>query len=240
MSKHQGIERIFYVYVHRIADLNIPFYVGKGGGNRISSRRDRNKYWHHVVNKYGYTIDFVAKGLTESEAFAMEKDLIATFKSMNLPHFVNLTDGGEGTSGYVASEELRKKRSEAQKGKTLSEEHKRKISEAQKGNTHSEETKRKMSISKKGERCYMFGKPKSQEQKRRISETMTGRPSPMRRAVIGTNTRTSEECIFESITAAAALTNGSIGNIHKCCLGKRKTSKGWKFVFINKNNGGLR
>lgn len=52
--------------------------------------------------------------------------------------------------GSKATEEQKRKNSEAQKGKKMSEQSKVKISNFQKGRTKSEETKRKISNSKKG------------------------------------------------------------------------------------------
>jgi hypothetical protein len=75
----------------------------------------------------------------------------------------NKTYGGDGISGYVFSEETKKKLSEAHKGKTHSEESKRKMSEVNKGKTLSEEHKRKISEAKKG-------KTFSEESKRKMSE----------------------------------------------------------------------
>ena len=69
----------------------------------------------------------------------------------------NRTDGGEGVSGRIMSQETRRKISEAQKGeknhfygKTASEETRKKISEYHKNKYVSEETKRKIGAASKG------------------------------------------------------------------------------------------
>lgn len=65
------------------------------------------------------------------------------------------------------------------KGRTASDETKRRISEAQKGRILSEETKRKISEAKRGaclgELNHNFGKHLSEETRRRLSETKKGR-----------------------------------------------------------------
>ena len=73
----------------------------------------------------------------------------------------NLTDGGEGASGRILTEETKKKIGEANKGKTLSEENKRRISGRNHylyGKTHSEETRKKQSESMKSENNPAYGK----------------------------------------------------------------------------------
>ena len=57
----------------------------------------------------------------------------------------NMTDGGEGCSGRVLSEETKKKLSDSHKGKKFTEEHKRKLSEAAKNRVMSDEWKANIS-----------------------------------------------------------------------------------------------
>lgn len=88
---------IFYVYVYYRPDGR-PFYVGKGKGNRWK-RRHR----HHVaniINQGGCTCKIIYENLTEQEAHDKEVALIAIEGRLPYGPLVNLTDGGEGTSGY--------------------------------------------------------------------------------------------------------------------------------------------
>jgi hypothetical protein len=87
----------------------------------------------------------------------------------------NKTDGGEGSSGAIVSEETRRKQSEAMKGKKQSEETRRKKSEAKKGKKHSEETRRKQSEANKGENHPNYGKAPSEETRRKQSEAKKGK-----------------------------------------------------------------
>ena len=165
----------FYTYAYLREDRT-PYYIGKGTGNRAYRKNRRIK-----PPKDKSRIIFLKKNLLEEEAFRHEIYMIAVFgrKDLGTGILHNLTDGGEGPSGAVISEETRRKMSEAIKGKTHSEESKRKMSEAQKGNTnwlgktHSEETKRKMSEASKGNN-YNLGKTHSEERKRKQSEASKG------------------------------------------------------------------
>lgn len=92
---------IYYVYIHKTKDSDEIFYVGKGKHKRAYSRCGRNKFWKNIELKHGFTVEFLAKDLSELDALAMEIDIIASLKPR-----ANLTLGGQGTSGYKHSPEL--------------------------------------------------------------------------------------------------------------------------------------
>lgn len=128
---------MFYIYLHIQSDTSKPFYVGKGKGDRAYST-NRSKLWKNVASKHGWKAVIICDDLTEEEAFEVEKFYIKEYGRRNLGtgNLVNLTDGGEGLSGHIVSEETRNKISEANKGKMkppCSEEQRTKISEACKG-----------------------------------------------------------------------------------------------------------
>jgi hypothetical protein len=114
----QIVPQDFYVYVHRRASDGRVFYVGKGHGNRAWSTA-RNKHWHRVAKKHGLKVEIFQDGLQEWYAFELEMGLIALYGRENL---CNMTDGGEGTSGFKHCEETRLAQSTALKGKPRSEE----------------------------------------------------------------------------------------------------------------------
>jgi hypothetical protein len=172
----------YYTYAYLREDRT-PYYIGKGKGNRAYKKK-RGK-----INppKDKSRIIFLKQNLTEAEAFKHEIYMIDVFgrKDLGTGILHNRTDGGEGSSGWVPSEETRRKISEASKGntymlgKTLSEETKRKMSETRKGKTHSEETKKKQSEVKKG-------KTFSEEHRRNLSEAQKGKtPSEETKKKIG-------------------------------------------------------
>ena len=162
---------IYYTYAYLREDKT-PYYIGKGKGNRAYKKHRKGI----GVPKDKSRIIFLKQNLTEEEAFRHEIYMIAVFgrKDLGTGILHNLTDGGDGASGYVFSEETKRKQSEAHKGnttwlgKTHSEETKRKMSDTRKGKTHSEETKRKQSEVKKG-------KTYSEEAKRKMSEAHKGK-----------------------------------------------------------------
>ena len=143
-------EKKFYVYVHRYASgpkEGQVFYVGKGKGNRLSCIYKRSKKWNNVVNKYGFTYEVFMRFDNEVCAFSFEKSLIRFYGRENL---VNLTDGGEGLSGFSPSNETRIKMSLSRKGKKHSDKTKKKMSEymsknhPMKGRRHSPHTIKKL------------------------------------------------------------------------------------------------
>ena len=136
-----------------------PFYIGKGSGHRIFDqlREAKNK-------KPGRRLTFIrsliaeglepvllkiSDGLSEDEAFQLEKKLISKFgrKDLKTGCLLNFTPGGDGAKHpqYVCDQISKKL-----KGRKLGTEHIQKISNGLKG------------------------KPRSQEAKNNISTTMTG------------------------------------------------------------------
>ena len=93
----------FYTYFHTRNDTGKVFYVGKGKGRR-AHEPGRNPHWKNIVAKHGYTVHFAMTRLSEAEAFEHEKFLILCFKDMGI-YLTNMTDGGEGVSGYKHTEQ---------------------------------------------------------------------------------------------------------------------------------------
>jgi hypothetical protein len=125
----------YYVYTHTKIGEDIPFYIGKGYNRRAYSKGGRSTYWHNVA-KNGYNVDFEFENLDEDTALQMEKDLIKMWgrRDIGTGCLVNLTDGGEGISGYIMSDEQKKSMSVIQKG-----------NKHFLGHTHTEESRKKMS-----------------------------------------------------------------------------------------------
>ena len=155
----------FYTYAYLREDRT-PYYIGKGAGKRIYSKNRKGL----KPPKDKSRIIFLKKNLTEQEAFKHEIYMIAVFGRIDLGTGIlyNRTNGGEGGSGAIISDETRRKISEAKKGKTHSEETKRKMSDIHKGKTLSEEHKIKLSKANKG-------RTRSEETKRKIGEGHKGK-----------------------------------------------------------------
>jgi len=177
----------YYVYVLEAQSGII--YVGKGQNNRmhkhlklvinndIGAFKRNPKLYNkikYILNVGGLVIPRkVFESENETECLIEEKRLIREIGKNNL---CNLTDGGEGTSGYKLSEETKQKirLSKIGKKRIFSEEHKRKLSEAKIGKNGywknkklSEKTKQKMSLAHKGK---LF----TNKHKKNISKALTG------------------------------------------------------------------
>jgi len=153
----------FYVYEHWRLDRDECFYVGKGTGRRAYTRRGRNIHWKNIVAKLehsgsGYEVRLVATGLNEQEAFALEKERVSFWRP--LVDLANKTEGGDGVSGLLMSEEARRKISEKAKG--------RPGVKSMLGKKHSEATRAKMSAAHKG-------RPKSPEHAAKVGASRRGK-----------------------------------------------------------------
>jgi hypothetical protein len=158
---------MFYTYLHRRADDLKPFYIGKGKDDRAYRKNHRNPHWHRTVAKHGLVVEILAKWPTEVEAFEHEKFLIKCFRECG-HGLANMSDGGEGQSGWVPSAETREKIGLANKGRVsklrgvpLTDETKAKLRSLRQGTKMSDSAKAKMSASQKG-------KPKSAEHAKKI------------------------------------------------------------------------
>jgi len=136
----------FYVYEHIRSDTGAVFYVGKGKGNRHSSKCNRNQYWHNVVNKAGgFDLRIVCEDKCEELILLAEMEKISQLRSLGIK-LVNVTDGGEGTTGLKHSEKSKRLMSEKLKG--MSRKHTpesiEKIRRANTGIVFSDERKEKL------------------------------------------------------------------------------------------------
>jgi hypothetical protein len=156
-----------------------PYYVGKG---KIRSEYKYGRAYnvkghktHGIFVPDRERILILKEGLTHEEACKHERYLIFVFgrkEDGGILH--NKTEGGEGSVGRVASEETKKKISQALKGhklcvgRVLSEETKKKIAESRRGKLHTEEVKKLISSSQ-------LGSKRTEETKKRIAESRRGK-----------------------------------------------------------------
>jgi len=180
---------MYYVYgyfnplkISLLSDIGFePFYIGKGKNNRAIFHmfeshliKDTNKHKVNIIRKIkSANLEPIIKILStfenEDQAFTEEKRLIAVYgrSDLGLGPLSNLTDGGEGSSNKIFSNEYRKKLSEgtkraikegklnsnleafknSAKGKKQSAEHITNRNESRKGFLYSKESKAKMSVS---------------------------------------------------------------------------------------------
>ncbi len=127
----------FFVYVDWTnEEIPRPYYVGKGQEKRVKSKRSRNKLHENLTRKYGLDRRVEFSTDSEQEAYNIERELIAKYKTYvhgNEGHWgANFSLGGDGSSGHVwaHTDETRQKLHLAHIGRKKSEETKRKMSEA--------------------------------------------------------------------------------------------------------------
>jgi hypothetical protein len=181
--------KLYYVYVYLRRD-GTPYYVGKGCGPRAWVRRKNG-----VNPPLDRTrIRIVKAGLREQEAFEWECDIISILGRVDLGTgcLRNKTDGGEGSSGAVKSEETRNKLSVAMSGENnpqygkLGGSHasanrivesstRQKISEYQTGRERSKETRSKISESTMGVKNHRYGERDSDEVRKKKSDSHKGK-----------------------------------------------------------------
>lgn len=108
------------VYKHQNL-VNGKIYIGITSQKPEDRWRNGAGYYNHkkfyaAILKYGwdnFSHDILYVGLTEAEACQKEKELIKLYNSKNNGY--NLTDGGDGTSGYHHTDATKRKISQSQK-----------------------------------------------------------------------------------------------------------------------------
>lgn len=133
--------------VYRLTSPSNKVYIGitsravkKRWNNGIGYRKC--PMMNSAIKKYGwenFKKEILLENTTESEAKSLETLLIKIHRSNEREFGYNLTEGGDGTTGYCPSEETRRKMSAIHKGNKYclgvkhTEEWKRQISEREKG-----------------------------------------------------------------------------------------------------------
>lgn len=135
----------FYSYVYVDPRSDEPFYVGKGKRDRayVHLKGSHNQLVERKINKIRATGQEPLVGImetsTEEFAFMLEQGLIKLLGRIDNGTGIlcNFTDGGEGSTGAVLSEEHKRKISAKLKGNVygpLSVEHKQSIRDTKKAN----------------------------------------------------------------------------------------------------------
>lgn len=159
---------MFYAYVHarpNTIDAGGIFYVGKGKDRRAFEVGRDNRYHRNIVKKYGEDNILIGRIAcsTEKIAFDLERGLIKCLRRQGV-QLANLTNGGEGPSGYIPTEETRQKISKANKGRvgTFT------------GLKHTQEAKFKVSKANKGRKAWNVGTKMSNDARQKMSVAHSG------------------------------------------------------------------
>jgi hypothetical protein len=144
-----------YVYRHIRTDKNEVFYIGIGireNYRRATTIVSRNAYWKNIVAKTKWYPEILFDEISLEEANIKEIEFIKLYgrKDLGDGTLANMTNGGDGTKGYIVTQAMKDNLSFINKGKKLSDEHKYKISQAHIGKVFSKITLEKMSNAKKG------------------------------------------------------------------------------------------
>lgn len=204
-------EKLYTVYMH--ITPNNKSYVGITCQSLECRWNDGDGYKHQrlfwrAIQKYGWeNIKHIElfNGLSFEDASNIEKDLIRQFESNNPKYGYNLTDGGEGMSGYKFTAEQLAWRSKVSTGRKHTQATKDKLSKMKKGSKLNLTDEQRQACAERGriqgiknkgrkhteEECnkikeavhkrYANGgiaphcKPHTEETKRKISEKQKGR-----------------------------------------------------------------
>jgi group I intron endonuclease len=155
--------------------LNAKQYVGiatnlKKRWQRHKSLTSDSPALKNAIQKYGvdvFVFTHVCDAFSFDFACDIERMLIAQHNTKS-PNGYNLTNGGEGRSGIVVSNETKEKLSKARNGKTHTDASRLKMSLSQKGKKLTEEHKRKISLGHLGKK--MTEEQKAKLPKRVLSE----------------------------------------------------------------------
>ena len=183
------MNNISYVYRHRRSDTNQIFYVGIGRAKNYSRsyvKTNRSDFWNNIINKTNYSVEIIANNLSWCDACELECLLISEYgrKDLKLGLLVNMTNGGDGSTGVKQTKESIQKRIIANTGKKRTNECKKQLSILATGRKHSEETKKKISNIQIGRKqsaeliekrkLKLIGKKRTEESKLKMSLSMTG------------------------------------------------------------------
>jgi len=203
--------------------LSERFYVGKTNNLSVrknkhfeDSRRKNKTFIHQWLQKYPDAIfEILEENIDETTAMLYERMYISLFKSWSIP-LMNMTNGGDGSSGYKHTEETKEL-----------------ISKIHKGQIYSEESLKIMSDRKKGNNHFRFGKHFSEEHKLNASISHTKIKEEVNVYDIKGNFVGRYNSPSEARREVIPLYKGSTGDVLANCRRKQISCNGYIFQFAS-------
>lgn len=205
--------------------INNKIYFGQTTNKKGFRGRYANNYPKHCSNKhikasiekYGWNnfevVEVFDVAYSLEELNDLEEMYVKMWETHDRSYGYNKKFGGSNHKGQECSEETKKKLSEAGKGRKITDEHKKHLSESLKGKPKSEQQKRKI-------------REKREEINEKISKTQKNK-IPKKKVYCMTN-----DTIYNSAVEAAEILGLDNTAIYRCCHGKAKQTKGYKFRFV--------
>lgn len=244
--------------IYRILNkVNGKFYIGSTVNFRKRMREHLfylrngnhvNNHLQHAFNKYGeksFSFEVVEYVDDIEKLMEIEQMYLDELKPYDMNVGYNISD--IATHYRVVGEEHHAF------GVPKSKEHRMKISQSLKGHKHTEETRRKISRSLEGKNCgkdhWSYGKERSEQHRKNLSKSLKGKFAGKNNPFYGKK-HTLEarkkmgipvvqltkdgEFIAKYDSAAIAAEENGISNSHIgcCCKGKRKTTGGYKWMYL--------
>lgn len=211
--------------------------------NRLNKTDD----FHKAIREFGkdaFVVDIVEYNQegTKEEAEQREKYWIKYYNSNNPSIGYNRTHGGNGTIGYVFTDEARQKISKSLIGRPVSAKTLEAMRTTWKGKHLPIEMRQKISKSRIGKYTgkdnSFYGKHHNDITKQKISEANS-------KPIIGTSNKDGNEIYFNSITEASnfiiGIRGGIFNTIHSHIVNSIKeinckTAYGYKWRYVEKSN----
>lgn len=252
-NNQSGIYRIYN-------KVNGKFYIGSTSNFRkrmrehlhsLRKNKHVNNYLQHAFNKYGEEnfIFEVYENVDIDDLIAVEQMILDELKSYD--HSIGYNISKNATSYRVFGEE------NPHFGVPKSAEHKMKISKSLLGHTQTEETKQKISLSLQGKNMgkehWSYGKERSLEHRQKHSVSMKGKfkgennPFYGKKHTAETKAKMGKPVVqlsfdgtfiakYNSTKEAATINNMGNSHISCCCKGTRKTTGGYKWMYLDEYN----
>lgn len=225
---------IYYVYAYirskdsATAKAGTPYYIGKGKYNRAWSKTHRVNLPKNIHN-----IVILESGLSEIGALALERRYIRWYGRVDNKTGIlhNLTDGGDGVSGLIFTEDHKNKLRAYNLGKTISRENVEKMRQANIGKPRSDKTKEKISKGNKG-------KIRSDECKKANSEKQKGKKQPINHTLNKCKwylliSPTGEEYTVHGLKYFCDEHKLNRSLLAEVAQGKKDNYKGWKCSYLS-------